>query len=200
MKALLRKDYLAAFRQLKYFLVFILAFIMFQHAGVQILAQVYTVILCINSITMEEQSGWRLQAAAMPLDRRTLVLEKYLLCYLNLGCVALALLPSIGIGRLLGFGAMTGFAVIPVGLCTGLAAIAVLLPMNFFFGATKGRYIMLIVIGGSCGLFAGLRDTVDIRQIAERMERFISLLPAVVAVLNLVSIPLSMKFYGRHLK
>ncbi len=200
MKALLQKDYLVILRQMKYFLFAELLFILVQKPSIQLLSMLYTFILSLNLIQRDDQSGWLLQSAALPVSRRTLVLEKYLLCYLNLAAVTLLLLASIAVARLIGHGGNNTFVIIPTGLCMSFAFVALLLPALFFFGAEKGRYLMILIIGAAWGIIFSMDSAESYRWLAARADSFIALLPAIVCLLNFVSIPLSIKFYGRHLK
>ena len=104
-------------------------------------------ILPVTLISYEERDGWNSLCDTMPISRKTVVNERYvmtLLCFLGvylltLGVQAAVLLPKGRAAELLQL-ACTLPAV-------GLLAPAVMIPVTFRWGVEKGRIVYYIFIG-----------------------------------------------------
>jgi hypothetical protein len=106
----------------------------------------FTMMLPISSFALDEAARWDKFAAALPVGRRGIVGEKYLLV-LCLGAFAEALIAILGLALWLLKGGSLGEI-----LLTGLGCMAIallmnsmLLPLLFKFGAEKGRLITMAV-------------------------------------------------------
>lgn len=93
-------------------------------------------------LSADEKDGWNEYAVTMPVTRRELVTEKYVVALVSL-LAALAFMALLWLARLaVAGGELSALArVLPLAGAVGLAYPAVVLPMMFRFGVEKGRFI-----------------------------------------------------------
>ena len=113
-------------------------------------------------LSADEKDGWLTYCDTLPIGRRQIVAVKYVAsAALTAAIVVLALL----IGALAGRFAVTGGAaaplpmLVPLLLAVGLGVPALMYPVMFRFGATKGRAVYIAVVmvaAGVCVLLVNL--------------------------------------------
>ena len=200
MKALILKDTYVIWRQMKYFLVMILQFSALPSGFNNAFAVIYAAMMPYTALAYDERSKWDQMAAMMPYSARDIVLGTYAFGWLCIGGAAVlsALLQavlSLAVNRTFLPGVMA------LSVLGALCILAITLPLMFRFGVEKGRLAMFLIIFLVCG-GAGA-----IASIAERMGGgtafafpgpILAALLIAAVVLNVVSIPLSQKFYQRR--
>ena len=192
MRALIKKDLFVLIRQMRMFLVIIVVFAILPGNSMTVFAVVYTAMLPYTALAYDERSKWDQMAAMLPYTNGDIVLSKYLLGYLLMGCAALLSLTAKLITRSDPSGML-------LGLCIGLLMMALTLPPMFRFGVEKGRmffvFLMVLLGVGGTSLVTGITESPNTGS----MEHLLMLiLPLAAVVLNLVSIPLSIVLYGRR--
>jgi len=192
MRALIKKDLFVLIRQMRMFLVIIVVFAILPGNSMTVFAVVYTAMLPYTALAYDERSKWDQMAAMLPYTNGDIVLSKYLLGYLLMGCAALLSLAAKLITRSDPSGML-------LGLCIGLLMMALTLPPMFRFGVEKGRmffvFLMVLLGVGGTSLVTGITESPNTGS----MEHLLMLiLPLAAVVLNLVSIPLSIVLYGRR--
>ena len=199
MRALILKDTYVIWRQMKYFLVFVLLFSCVPNSFNNAFAVVYTAMLPYTALAYDERSKWDQLAAMMPYSTRDLVLEKYVFGWL---CIGSAAVLSGLIGGVLAVILHRSFsgAFLLLSVCTALCVLDLTLPLMFRFGVEKGRLAMFLIIFlvcGSAGAIASITVSGDGGAFAFQGPVLAVMLIAAV-VLTAVSVPLSMRFYAKR--
>ena len=191
MKGLLLKDIYVAKKNLRTFLVMILAFSL----GSLAVRENGNFFLCYGIVMMpgitmslisyDERYHWDSYAGAMPLSREQLVTEKYLL---HLGMVLVWLPVLLLFQRFQQVPAFGGapLALLVAGLNLGLLLPGILLPIIFALGTEKGRAGYYVVLFGGM-ILATVSEKLTSRTgfVPEAMAGIVLLLlPAAVYVLS----------------
>ena len=184
MKGLLLKDFYVAKKNLRTFLIIILAFslgsLAVKDSGNFFLC--YGIVLMpgitMSLISYDERYHWDVYAGAMPLSRQQMVTEKYLL---HLGMV-LVWLPVLLV--LQHFQQVPAFGGAPLtllvaGLNLGLLLPGILLPIIFALGTEKGRAGYYVV------LFGGM----ILATVSEELTSLTGYVPEAVAGILLFLLP-----------
>lgn len=109
-------------------------------------------------LSADEKDGWLVYCETLPVTRRQMVTVKYLTsAALTVAIIALVLLISALTGQptVAGGTAVPLSILIPLLLAVGLGVPALMFPVMFKFGATKGRavYIAVVMIASAtCGV------------------------------------------------
>ena len=149
----------------------------------------------------DEKSGWLTYCDTLPVTRRQIVTVKYVAsAALTAAIVVLALL----IGALAGRLAVTGGAaapmpmLVPLLLAVGLGVPALMYPVMFRFGATKGRAVYMAVVMVAAATCAVLMTSESVSGALDALP----ILPVIVAAAAMFigSWALSVKWFeGREL-
>ena len=184
MKGLFLKDFYVAKKNLRTFLVMILAFSLGSLAAWENgnFFLCYGIVMMpgitMSLISYDERYHWDVYAGAMPLSREQLVTEKYLL---HLGMV-LVWLPVLLL--LQHFQQVPAFGGSPLtllvaGLNLGLLLPGILLPIIFALGTEKGRAGYYVV------LFGGM----ILATVSERLTSLSGYVPEAVASIVMILLP-----------
>lgn len=201
MKALLLKDFYVMWKQLRFFLVFILVFSAIPGSFNSTFAVVYAAMLPYTAMAYDERSKWGQLSAMMPYTERDIVLSKYVLGWLF---TAVAAVCSLVLQTLVSV--VTPYPGQPEPLVTLMAffaspcILAVTLPLMFRFGVEKGRLVMFLIIFLVCGT-AGAFSSFIISEAdgSTRLPAFLVIaLPVAAVVLTAVSVPLSIRLYRKR--
>ncbi len=201
MKGLLIKDIYTLTRQMKIFLLLIVVFSVMPGFSSSAFAVVYAAMLPVTALAYDERSKWDALAAMLPYSTRELVLSKYALGFLSVGCAAaLSLAARVVLAAVRHTSARAVLSDLLGVMCLAALLLAVTLPFMFRFGVEKGRlgFMALMaaaVVAGTAGL-----DTLEKAIGGARVS------PAALALtvgaagilLMLGSIELSIRFYRRH--
>ena len=195
MKGLLLKDLYVLMRQMKIFLVMIVIFALVPGGSMTVFAVVYAGMMPYTALAYDERCKWDVLAGMMPYTKRQIVLSKYVLGYLFvLGTAVFSLLAKVVTQHFTSQPA--DVASVLLAFCAGFIMLAVTLPPMFRFGVEKGRLffilLMVVVACGSAGLVQGVMQTPDLQPY---MPLLSAALPAAALVLNLISVPLSVRLY-----
>lgn len=119
-------------------------------------------IISMNLLAYDEQSRWNIFAQTMPCTRRQQVSEKYLVSLICAAAMWLVFAVVFAVSAILGYtsleNALIAISVMPA---LGLLPAAILLPVVFRYGVTKGRVVYILVIvavaggGGALGAVFG---------------------------------------------
>lgn len=166
-------------------------------------AAIFLGVLPVNLLGYDQNSGWVEYSLTLPVSKKVLVAEKYLV---GLLCAA----ASVVIGGLFVVvlslrkgAALDGTALFFVwnGVNTILLMNGISLPLMYRFGAEKARMIYILTFAGFGALSAGGGALVDEFQTNGRFQASIGLgaaLFVVVLVLYLLSWRLSVAWYGKY--
>lgn len=166
-------------------------------------AAIFLGVLPVNLLGYDQNSGWVEYSLTLPVSKRVLVAEKYLV---GLLCAA----ASVVIGGLFVVvlslrkgAALDGTALFFVGngVNTILLMNGISLPLMYRFGAEKARMIYILTFAGFGALIAGGGVLVDEFQTNGRFQASIGLgaaLFVVVLVLYVLSWRLSVAWYGKY--
>lgn len=163
-------------------------------------AAIFLGVLPVNLLGYDQNSGWVEYSLTLPVSKKVLVAEKYLV---GLLCAA----ASVVIGGLFVVvlslrkgAALDGTALFFVGN-TILLMNGISLPLMYRFGAEKARMIYILTFAGFGALIAGGGALVDEFQTNGRFQASIGLgaaLFVVVLVLYVLSWRLSVAWYGKY--
>ncbi|WP_369281916.1 ABC-2 transporter permease [Oscillibacter sp. GMB15532] len=202
MKALLKKDIFVLLRQMRMFLLMIAIFAVIPRGNMTVFAIVYCGMLPYTAMAYDERSKWDDLAAMMPYTASDVVMSKYVLGWLAVGCATvLSALSNFLLGLFVTTD-LSSAALLPY-MCMGFLMMAVTMPIMFRFGVEKGRMffilLMVFVAVGGAGLVAGLVDSGESGEIPKTMLAFVQVgIPVLSAALTAASIPLSMAMYKKH--
>lgn len=103
---------------------------------------VFAVLVAITAYAYDEKAGWDKYALTMPVGRREIVLSKYILSCLVLGC---GMLLFVVLNIVLHTRPEEFWPLTCTFLAVGLLALEVILPVIFQFGVEKGRIIIMLI-------------------------------------------------------
>lgn len=201
MKALLYKDAMVLWKQMKLMLLLILIFAVIPSEFQNTFAVLYAALLPYSALAYDERSRWDRMAAAMPYSARDIVTEKYVFGWIAaLGTLALTLVLRLVSQYLLHLGEGASAEMLLMAFFGSLIAMAVTLPMMFRFGVEKGRLAMLLLIGLICGGAAGVAG-VETFAVGSVQNLPVLLLAAALAIaVNAMSLPIAVRCYAAREK
>ena len=201
MKALLLKDWYMLIKYGKMLLIVLGIFIVGSaFATDTVFLLTYPVLLAsvfsTSLISYDEKFGWLRYAETMPIPRRLVVSEKYVITLLlsgaALGLSLLVRIPAIVLGKL-DPSAFGGLAVLMA--AASFVAPSLILPIMFKFGIEKGRIAYFIIIGCILALSVMLPDAAGPAALSGDLS--LAALPLAIAIFA-VSWLLSIKFYQKR--
>ena len=166
-------------------------------------AAIFLGVLPVNLLGYDQNSGWVEYSLTLPVSKKVLVAEKYLVGLLcaaasvvigGLFVVVLSLRKGAALDR-------TALFFVGNGVNTILLMNGISLPLMYRFGAEKARMIYILTFAGFGALIAGGGALVDEFQINGRFQASIGLgaaLFVVVLVLYVLSWRLSVAWYGKY--
>lgn len=208
MKGLLLKDMYELIKQCKFIFLFcvVYVFLSYTESGYFFLAFsiIFFSLLPTTIMALDERSKWESYAITMPYTRKEMVLSKYIL---SLGGVifmsVLYELVNIIIYFINSSYAMSivdSFNIILPFCLMAIIISSINLPINFKFGAEKGRLgtificVIIGVIGG--GLFSQSSGSIELINYFMNIPSFVYL--TLIAVLWVVSYFVSVKIYEKR--
>ena len=165
-------------------------------------AMMLTLVIPLNAISYDEKCRWDRYAAMLPYRTEQLVWSKYLLAYLfTLLGGSIILLSALLQG--LATGAADLEETVEMVLMLGVSMLFVTafgMPALYRFGAEKGRYVMILVLGVGVGAALGLMGVFEERpKLPELPLPAVALvLLALAAALSFGSFRLSVHFYKKR--
>ena len=197
MSALILKDYYVIFRQMRIFLLLVLVFSCIPGAFYSTFAVVYASMLPYTALAYDERSHWDQMAAMMPYADRDIVLGKYVFGWLSTAAAAAATFVLQTVLAAVWPGAEgPSVPVILLSVCVAVCILDITLPMMFRFGVEKARLAMFLIIFLVCA-GAGAISVID-QSGGPDFGFQMWAPPAVAVVMTAVSVPLSVRFYGRR--
>lgn len=155
---------------------------------------VFSVLLPITAYAYDEKVSWDKYALTMPVSRRELVISKYLF---GLAMLAVSLVLTVLVGIVVNRGLSECIEICSVFLALGLICMAVTLPAVFRFGTEKARNIMFLffLVPAAAGM---LWEHLDMKAPDPETIRLMTYAaPVAGAALLLLSIPVSIRIYGK---
>ncbi|NLZ46272.1 MAG: ABC-2 transporter permease [Clostridiales bacterium] len=198
MKGLLLKDSFVVRKTLLTYLVFAIATAIVLEE-MTFLWIVWGSLLSITTVAYDEQCKWNVLEKMMPYSTKDIVLSKYVFSYISVGVLSLAVLMVTIFSNIIK-GTQTGsgyyYTILIVALI-GLAFISIILPLMLILGAEKGKIAAMIFIGFVSALSVFISDNIKniINNIMSEPMQACIIAIVVVAVMNIISIILSIKFY-----
>ena len=197
MSALILKDYYVIFRQMRIFLLLVLVFSCIPGAFYSTFAVVYASMLPYTALAYDERSHWDQMAAMMPYSDRDVVLGKYAFGWIGVAIAAAATFVLQTVLAAVWPGAEgPSVPVILLSVCVAVCILDITLPMMFRFGVEKARLAMFLIIFLVCA-GAGAISVID-QSGGPDFGFQMWAPPAVAVVMTAVSVPLSVRFYGRR--
>ena len=192
MKALLIKDIIMIWKQMKLMLALILVFSVVSYNYQNVFAVVYAALIPYIALAYDERSKWSRMASMLPYSARDIVWSKYVLGFVF--CTATLIL-TVTIRFAVSTVRSEAFDVLllVLGYIGAILIMDISLPLMFRFGVEKGRAIMAFIVFLICGSTAAV---VAIPQMPNT-NIFIAVLSAfaVTIVLTALSVWISSKLY-----
>lgn len=164
-------------------------------------AAIFLGILPVNLLTYDQSVGWVEYGRTLPVSKKTLVAEKYLI---GLLCTAVsAALNGIFCGIRFWMG--KPLPAMPIGLLLGAGAASILLingimlPLYYRFGAEKARMLYMLMFAGMGAALGGGMVLMDAVPEPGAAIAIVGVLAAVL-VLYALSWRLSVAWYGKYKK
>lgn len=164
-------------------------------------AAIFLGILPVNLLTYDQNSGWIEYGWTLPVSKKVLVAEKYLV---GLLCTAVsAALNGIFCGIRFWMG--KPLPAMPIGLLLGAGAASILLingimlPLYYRFGAEKARMLYMLMFAGMGAALGGGMVLMDAVPESGAAIAIVGVLAAVLA-LYAVSWRVSVAWYGKYKK
>ena len=195
MKALLLKDGYVLCKQLKFLLLALIIFCVMPGLSASAFSMIYVIMLPITTLSYDERSKWNQLSAMMPYTTRQIVVSKYLLGYIGAGAVALlSCISQVIFTRGTAEDLVVTVLMLP---CVGAIILSALLPVMIRLGTEKGRLAYILTVGLLAGISAGLEPG-DLPTLQMHPMAVFPILLAITAVVNLLSICLSIRFYEKQ--
>lgn len=207
MKALIYKDFLTLWKNLKNYLLMCVIFQIASIAGEDFEFMRFYPLILVSSLphtllAYDERSGWEKFALALPVSRRKLVGEKYLVGLLLLA-VSFLLAAVTGLVRNWREGFFDHFSYwfeLSVLLTLGISVMSVALPMTFKLGTERGRMANMVcygILGAALVIVVLVGDKLGLSDITLNEWVIVPFLVIPAAVLP-VSWALSVRFYEKR--
>ncbi len=150
----------------------------------------------ITAMAYDEKAKWDKYALSMPVSRRDIVLEKFLLGVLFSVAVFLV---NIAFNLFVNNGESLKEMVLISGGLSALALVymSLVMPILFRFGVEKGRLLMMILLFGATGLITFLSINSGNLPSAQTLDLAAKLSPVVVIAVLSLSFLLSLKIYTK---
>lgn len=162
MNALIKKDLIILFKQMKFFLVLILFFgVILSGPFYSTFVIVYAAMLPLTVMSFDEASKWDSLAAMMPIRSFHLVASKYIMGYMVIFLTAFMIILSTLFRIVLLDSSLIfseRFFQVVISVCFGILMLSLLLPLIFKLGIEKGRLAFFVIFGIGFGvgfLFGG---------------------------------------------
>lgn len=200
MKALLKKDFYVLWNSMKALLLLIVIFSLIPSGFQNVFAVLYAAMLPYSALAYDERSHWDQMAAAMPYSTRDIVRSKYVLGWItSAGAFLFSTMIQLVVRSYLKM--PTPVSLLFVSMCISWAIIAITLPFMFRWGVEKARLTMVLIIALVCGA-AGALTSIATMSVAIGGDKIpfplIVSAPVAAIVINLISMPLSEKWYERR--
>ena len=207
MKALLYKDFMTLWKNLRSYLLMCAIFQVASIAGEEFeFMRFYPLILVASLphtlLAYDERSGWEKFALTLPVSRRKLVSSKYLMGLLLIGASFLLAAVTMGIRyRMEGdFSAWDYWFELSVLLTLGVAVMCTALPMTFRMGTEKGRLMNVLsygILGGVLVIGVLVGSELGLNEVTLGEWILVPIL-AIPAVMLPVSWHLAIRFYEKR--
>ena len=173
MKALLLADFYQAKKYCRNLLLVVAIFAVFsvvtnRGEALNVFFAVYAMLLSglisMNLLAYDAQSKWNIYAQTMPCTRRQQVSVKYLVSLICAIVVWLVFTVAFAVMAILGRSSLVdALALAAVLPAMGLLPAAILLPVVFRYGVTKGRvvyFVVIIAIAGTGGAIGAMAENI----------------------------------------
>ena len=186
MKGLLIKDLYLIFQRKTVLMYLICCMLMGFSMGVTFIVSYLAIIMCISgvgTISYDEHDNGYPFLFSLPIDRKTYVREKFVLCLsltfagVFLGALIMMLASFIGLDDLV----MSDIPLYLLPICAGLLVIcSTMITIEICFGAEKGRIVMMMIYGAAIfiAVLLGKTGLLNVSSIAY----FISIIPGWVLI------------------
>ncbi|MBR2491368.1 MAG: ABC-2 transporter permease [Ruminiclostridium sp.] len=198
MKALLYKDFLVLWKQMKFVLFMVAIFCVMPDTGFSLntfFVAYAGMLVPVTLFAYDERAKWDALAAMMPFTTWDLVLSRYVFAWLATAYAVFWYL----LGYILLRGGITGESMVVLGaILTLLLAIqAIYFPILFRLGAEKGRMLLFVVIIGLMVLVAGATAVLEKLAISPSPLLFLGCFLAAVTMC-IGSVKVSVKQYEQR--
>jgi ABC-2 type transport system permease protein len=207
MKGLLCNDLLGLKKTLTWMLLFLLVYaaVFTPVMGIEFIAGfvcIMSSMMVVTAATTADMVKWDSYALTMPVSRKTLVREKYLMVivFVLFGTLFSAVFGVVGWFWKHNSDLETIFWICGICACLGFIINSILLPFIFKFGAEKAKFMVILCVGVPVAVFALLAGSGMMPDLSGILQ-YIWLIPYVVAVVTLLLLAgsywISMRIYQK---
>lgn len=209
MKALLRKDFYQLTTQFKIFFVMMVIFCAIPKGNTVFFGVIYSTLMTSTTLlTMDEANKWDALALMLPYSKREIVVEKYVMGWMCLAGVLVFAVAAQALWSVAGVIDPVGWDYVSILLVYAAVALliqAVMTPINFRFGFTRGRLmtiLFLAVVGAIVGGASVISSAGQAMSLVQALTRHIHIAtyPLLAAALSVATIPLSVRGYGKRME
>lgn len=197
MKALLLKDFYVLWRTMRMAMLFILICVFIPAGTATVMPILVTALLPFTCISLDEKAKWQRLQAAMPYQKREIVLSKYVLGIISVAVMSIITLLAqwlmgMAIGQPMTVGTLYAVMVSALG---GTFMQAVMIPLSFRLGVEKARVAMCIFAGIVAGGMTLTATSLTFQTSLQFNGIIVAIIIGVIALLYPLSIFASMKLY-----
>jgi ABC-2 type transport system permease protein len=209
MKGLILKDLFMLKRQGKIMLALFGFYAVYSYATrssgmIVMMFTVMCVMLPITTLALDEQNKWDRLALSMPVQRRTIVISKYVLgILLNVTATVLAAVKNLIFRPQVNGAGIEEILITSIAVCVATnLLLAIIMPLMFRFGVEKGR-LMLMAVFAIPGIIVTLlyRSNIDLSKLPVPDECLLKALvfasPVIILCLLLISMNITVSIYTK---
>ena len=204
MKGLILKDLLSLKKQGKLLLLMLVFFVVYSYAtkNTSILGSMLAVLctmLPITTLSCDERSKWDKFALSTPVQRKTVVVSKYVLSILfNITAFAIMTVINLILLPYTENANLEETVLTLLGTCMGtLLILAIFMPFLFKFGVEKSRFILMAIYALPL-MISGLIHKMNIPLPDERFLKSLAYAsPVITLCLLLISVNVSVGIYNK---
>ncbi len=197
MKGLIIKDMINLKKQVGMYFLFIIFYSLITISTGDVssvfgILAIFAAVLPLTAMGYDEKAKWDKYALSMPISRNEIVISKYILgsIFLMVAFLIMAIISIID-----GSAFSQNLLAAAVVLCIGFIYLAITIPVQFKYGAEKGRLIMLPVFFTPFAIVMFLDMKVKSLQIERYLEKMLVALPIITVILFILSIIISIRIY-----
>ncbi len=198
MKGLVLKDILVIAKRFK-IMLFLIAVISFYGGTGIIMGGLICAMLSNTAIAYDDRSKWNNLALMLPYSRKDIVIGKYVVGYVFLfvGMIYMAIIQIVG-SLISPFTALDP-VLMGLTIIAALLTLALYLPLSYWLGVEKARFLPIVLIVAASALTAGLAvESPDIISLVESLTPLLPIvLPVLAIVLNIISILISIRVFTK---
>ncbi len=197
MKGLILKDLFNLKKQGKVYILFIafyslIAFSTGDSSFLGVMIFIFCTLLPVTALSYDERAQWDKYGLTMPIDRKDMVISKYIL---GIICAIIGLVLMLIFSTILPSD-MEGNVSLLVSLFgASVILLSIVLPINFKFGVEKGRLLMMLIFFLPAAIIMALAKSNASIPVDKIIDIIPYALPIISVITLIISLGLSIRIY-----